>query len=293
MQLNKPLRSLLSVGTLLSLLSPVHAATLDPLSPQELVEDAQLILQGVVTKIEYKNSEAAPGHVSLPHTFVTFAVERTFKGNAADKGQITLRFEGGPDGTGNAMMASGIPLFDLGDRDILFVGKNRDLPCPLVGWEQGRFRLLNGSVYNEQGQEVGVTADDQLAFGAYHALPEVTTHNMGGTILTFEETEPEAKPVLPPQARRLDAAGLANFIDGAVRKHHTPQQLATVPPVPSADIRRPLRVFASKAERPPSATAPSQGIGKGERNAAEEQLLQQSDGDPLFKGANRSNEKPR
>ena len=294
MSLNKHVRSLVAAGALLTTLSPVHAATIDPVSPRELVEDAQLILQGVVTNVEYKNSEAtSPGQVRLPHTFVTFAIEQTFKGSAANGGHITLRFEGGPDGTGKAMLIPGMPMFDIGDRDILFVSHNRNLPCPLVGWEQGRFRVLNGAVYTEQGQEVGVTAGEQLALGAYHALPEVVTHDLGGTTLTFEEAETAGKPALPEQAQRLGAASFTQFIKNIVQKRHTPQQLATLRPVPSADIHRPIHVFAAKAELPPVAAAPAQGGGKGTKNLVEEQLLQQSGGDPLFKGIDPSSVKSR
>ena len=293
MSLNKHVRSLVAAGALLTTLSPLHAATIDPVSPRELVEDAQLILQGVVTNVEYKNSEATPGQGRLPHTFVTFAIEQTFKGSAATGGHITLRFEGGPDGTGKAMLIPGMPMFDLGDRDILFVSHNQNLPCPLVGWEQGRFRVLNGAVYTEQGQEVGVTAGEQLAFGAYHALPEVVTHNLGGTTLTFEEAETAGKPTLPAKAQRLNAANFAQFIASMVQKRHTPQQLATLRPVSSADIRRPIHVFAAKAELPPVAATPTPDGGKGKSDLVEEQLLQQSGGDPLFKGVDRSGVKSR
>lgn len=293
MSLNKHVRSLVAAGALLTILSPVHAATIDPVSPRELVEDAQLILQGVVTKIEYKNSEAAPGQGRLPHTFVTFAVEQTFKGNAAGGGHIVLRFEGGPDGTGKAMLVPGMPMFDIGDRDILFVSHNRNLPCPLVGWEQGRFRVLNGAVYTEQGQEVGITAGEQFAFGAYRPLPEVVTHTLGDTTLTFEEAQGAEKAALPATVQPLKAASFTQFIKSLVQKRHTPQQLATLRPVPNADITRPIRILAGKAELPPVAAAPTQDGGKGTKNLMEEQLLQQHDGDPLFKGVDRSSIKSR
>jgi hypothetical protein len=184
-------------------------------------------------------------------------------------------------------------MFDLGDRDILFVSQNLNLPCPLVGWEQGRFRVLNGAVYTEQGQEVGVTSGEQLAFGAYHALPEVVTHNLGGTTLTFEESATAEKSALPEKVQRLDATSFTQFIKNLVQKRHTPQQLATLRPVSSADIRRPIHVFAAKGELPPVAATPTQGGGKGKNNPVEEQLLQQSDGDPLFKGVDRSSVKSR
>lgn len=294
MSLNKHVRSLVAAGALLTTLSPVQAATIDPVSPRELVEDAQLILQGVVTDVAYKNSEATtPGEARIPHTFVTFAIEQTFKGSAAKGGHITLRFEGGPDGTGRAMLVPGMPMFDIGDRDILFVSHNRNLPCPLVGWEQGRFRVINNAVYTEQGQEVGVSSGGQLAFGAYRPLPEVVTHNLGDTTLTFEEAQGAEKAALPDKVPALSAASFTQFIKSLVQKRHTPLQLATVSPVPSADITRPIHVFTTKAEVPPVAAAPTQGGGKGLRNLAEEQLLQQHDSDPLFKGVDRSSVKSR
>jgi len=91
----------------------------------------------------------------------------------------------------------------------------------------------------------------------------------------------------------LKAASFTQFIKNLVQKRHTPQQLATLQPVPSADINRPIRVFATKAELPPVAAAPAQGGGKGKSDLVEEQLLQQSDGDPLFKGVDRSGVKSR
>ena len=184
-------------------------------------------------------------------------------------------------------------MFDIGDRDILFYSHNRNLPCPLVGWEQGRFRVLNGAVYTEQGQEVGVATGEQLAFGAYRPLPEVITHTLGDTTLTFEEAKTAENAALPEKVQPLNAASFTQFIKSLVQKRHTPQQLATLRPVPSADINRPIHLFATKAELPPVAAAPTQGGGKGTRNLVEEQLLQQNDGDPLFKGVDRSRVKSR
>jgi hypothetical protein len=127
-----------------------------------------------------------------------------------------------------------------------------------------------------------------LAFGAYHALPEVVTHDLGGTALTFEESELEGNHPLPKGAKRLDAESFANFIERTVQKRHTPQQLAELRPVSSVDIRRPVLVLTSKPELPPVAAAATPGRDNGEPNPAEEELLRHHDGDPLFKGADHS-----
>ena len=114
------------------------------------------------------------------------------------------------------------------------------------------------------------------------------THNLGGTPLTFEEVESEGKASLPDKAKRMDINSFSAFVDGKVKKHHTSQQLSGLKPVPSADSKRSFQVLAAKAEQPPVVGAKTQGNGKGVSNPAEEQLLQQSGGDPLFKGVDRS-----
>src|SRR5688572_14278105 len=120
------------------------AAAQDSFGPQELVQQAELIFDGIVTSVQYRMSDVGtPDDVALPHTFVTFAIQQTFKGQAQSGRSITLRFQGGPDGKGSALVIPGIPLFDVGERSILFVRRNGNDLCPLVGWEQGRLRVID------------------------------------------------------------------------------------------------------------------------------------------------------
>src|SRR5262245_43894094 len=141
---------LVIVGVLIAGMTNVSATHTDPVSIQQLVKEAELIFEGVVTAVEYRVSDVAtPDHVALPHTFVTFEIAQTLKGGAVPAHSITLRFQGGPDGKGNAMMVSGVPLFDVGNRDVLFVRGNGAELCPLVGWDQGRFRVIGDSVYTD------------------------------------------------------------------------------------------------------------------------------------------------
>ncbi len=135
--------------------SQVDGAILDKVENRHLIKNAELIFQGVVTKVEYKESNPiSEDYLQLPHAFVTFRIENVLKGSAKDKEFITLRFQGGMAVDGRVLMIPGIPLFDVGDRDILFVHRNGRHICPLVGWQQGRFRIIDGALVNDAGQEV-------------------------------------------------------------------------------------------------------------------------------------------
>jgi hypothetical protein len=254
MKLRKQVWCLLLAGTLQSGVSSVEAASLDPVSPRQLVEQADLIFAGVVADVQYRNSDiSGPDDVALPHTFVTFAVENVLKGSVANGSHITLRFEGGRAGQNKAMLVPGIPLFDVGDRDILFVKGNGAVPCPLVGWEQGRFRNINNTIYTDGGQAVGAAAGERLNLGSYHALDEVVTHNLGGTPLVFGEPGAGAASPTPQGAPQLDAAGFTQFLTHLIQQVDTPQRLAALKPVASARIQEPFHVQAPQLQAPPSA----------------------------------------
>ena len=273
---------LVAAAALLGSLAPAGATMLDPVSPQQLVREAELIFEGVVTAVEYRLSDvAAPDHVALPHTFVTFAIAQSFKGGTVTGHSITLRFRGGPDGNGKVMMIPGIPLFDVGDRDILSVRGNGAHPCPLVGWEQGRFRLINGDVYTERGQEVLSTDGGEFVLGSHHALEEVVTHNLAGTMLRFAAPSPQATQAPLRGTQRLDAASFKTLLAGFVEQLHTPEQLAGLMPVASTDIQDPFYVMARQPGAPPAVPAIVEGHSpEGEQGPLEEEQPRQRDGDP-------------
>jgi hypothetical protein len=245
----------------------VGATTLDPVTLRRLVQEAELIVEGVVTAVEYRMSDVLTAdHVALPHTFVTFAVAQIVKGRIMAGRSLTLRFQGGPDGAGNILMVPGVPLFDVGDRDILFVRGNGTRLCPLIGWKQGRFRVLGGLLYTEWGQEVWLTRRGELAFGPSHALAEVRTHTLAGIPLEFElPTTPRAR-ALPPGRQWLDATHFKTVLSGLVGHLQGREALAHLPPVASADIRSPFYVSAPRPQAPP---AVSRGAGNRPEGAAE------------------------
>lgn len=216
-------------------------------------------------------------------TFVTFGIERAFKGSAQSGSSITLRFQGGPDGQGKAMMIPGVPMFDVGDRDILFIRGNGTQIAPLVGWEQGRYRIVQGMVYSDAGEEVWLTDRAKVALGKQHALQEVVTHDLAETAMEFglEGKKPNWTPL--SGAKRLDAAGFASFIDNKVKQLPTSLGSAAEVPEPSVYIQDKFYVKAPKPAAPPSLSTAAEASGtSGELDSDEEEMLRQNGGNPVL-----------
>jgi hypothetical protein len=241
------------------------AATTGPLAAsggervpfEDLLTRSQLIFQGVVTAIEFRNSDPAlDGGRKLPHTFVTFAVERTLKSRPQDGDRVTLRFVGGPDGEGRTLEVSGVPDFSIGDREILFVAGNGTSLCPLVGWEQGRLRVVRGEVYDHFGREVFVTPSGRLAAG--EPKLDLTALGYPETRVTPEHEHAGAhgecrNAIEPPLgSRRPDARGLADHVEFALLALDRDGRLAAVEPLPSADPSQPFRVEGLAPVAPPA-----------------------------------------
>lgn len=214
--------------TVLLLFSEPALAHLDrDIDLWEYVSEADFIFKGRVINIAYRNSEGEPlldpntggplldpngnpiyeGGTNIPHTFVTYQIEEVYKGRAPQTfpggppdSNVTLRFMGGQSQTNTSdyLMVSNIPLFDVSDRDILFVNGNTEESCPLIDWFAGRFRILRDpndpdgrlefKIFNELGLEViyvpaGDGIPEYVTYGPYHSLEEINDHRMGEFIL--------------------------------------------------------------------------------------------------------------
>ncbi len=116
-----------------------------------LAERSNLVFIGRVANVEYRRSEKRAGEGGgLPHTIVTYEIGSVLRGQPYGK-TFMMRFIGGSDGAGRFMEVSGVPMFQLGEEDLLFVSGNGERVCPLVLCEWGRFRILRGGVYNHHG----------------------------------------------------------------------------------------------------------------------------------------------
>lgn len=119
-----------------------------------LAEQSNLVIRGRVAKVEYKLSEPnADGEGALPFTIVTYEIGDVLRGKPSGQ-TFTMRFVGGADGMGRFLDVSGVPQFEEGDEDLLFIAGNGEEACPLVLCEWGRFRILHSGVYNAKGSPV-------------------------------------------------------------------------------------------------------------------------------------------
>ncbi len=164
---------------------------------KKLTSAASLVFHGKVKSVTYRNATLQGGGV-MPYSFVTFTVGEKLKGEAAP--EITLRFMGGTNGRGGFTMISGVPAFSVGDEDLLFVAGNGEQGCPLVQCEFGRYRVLDGAVYEAHGAAVKIAASGKVA----------TAGNGPAELLQVKYPSPRFDDLLaaPGMMERINAAGL-------------------------------------------------------------------------------------
>ena len=113
------------------------------------VAEADAVIHGVVSNVEYRMSDNSKSSRSLPHAFVTYQIVEVISG-LVDPRSLTLRFVGGPDGQGGIVSIGDVPMFNVGDEDVLFIRGNGTSSCPLAGCGKGRFRIFERNIYSEQ-----------------------------------------------------------------------------------------------------------------------------------------------
>lgn len=129
----------------------LRATTVIPPTFDQLVTEAEVILQGNVTDVRSQWIGEGAEHRIV--TYVTLKVEEAIKGAPGDT--YTIRLLGGTV-DGHTMEVSDTPKFKIGDRDILFVEHNGSQFVPLVGIMHGRFHLQKEK---QSGREI-VAKDD-------------------------------------------------------------------------------------------------------------------------------------
>ena len=262
-----------------ALLCADAVASLPHVSARDRVTQAELIVDARVVGVETRLSSVIDAtDVELPHTFVTFEILRTFKGSievGPEKDRLTLRFEGGPDGRGRELVVSGVPSFRPGDRDILFIRGNGESLCPLVGWEQGRLRVVDGELFDDLGQELWLTADGEFLLGPPRL--DLSTLPYG----PLPEDAPEDAPhddedhVFAPPAGSLrpDLNGFHAFLDLAVDSAYL-AGMSSPAPARSVDSDAPFRVAALLAAAPPVDRRPTdERLFRGEHDEREAELI--------------------
>lgn len=292
-QMKWPVSPMFVVLLFAAMALPLHAQMNGALDIRTMVRQADFIFRGTVEGVEYRNSEILPlldttgaplyedgqpvyvDGSNLPHSFVTYQILEIYKGKPPRIGRIdsetvTLRMMGGLDTDsdgGGIFMEARWPHMDAGDTDVLFVLGNTIYPCPLVGGENGRFRVITDpeddvpKVYNDIGREVlhveaGADERDQIAFGRIHRYPEIMTCHYAGCdecTLTKVHTDdgdeysdpgglPDPPPDVPAPGEQFTQASFGEFMAEVVEQMHSPDELEELPPVVSADITEPFTV---------------------------------------------------
>ncbi len=114
---------------------PALATTVLQLSFSDVVDHAELIFEGHVSKVE--TLQTGPRSI---HTRVTFDVINVIKGSYLEP-EISLQFLGG-EVDGRRLVVQGMQVPETGETGIFFVESLQEaLIHPLVGWSQGHFLL--------------------------------------------------------------------------------------------------------------------------------------------------------
>lgn len=249
------------VAVILALGSLAYSTELVTVSARQLVEQADLIFEGVVVNVAYRSSDVIDkGDTPVPHTFVTFRIENVYKGASPENSTITLRFTGGPTGNGRILMIPGVPLFDTGERSILFVKHNTKAICPLVGWKQGRFRIAEDLVYYDSGSEVLLSEEGNLAVGNFRPLGEVVNHSIGTLTVHVRRSDDTGES---PQAgkiagKKMTGKDFRAYLNTLVKTCVSLDKAQAFTPVKNADIKEKF-AFRLKSVGPPKEAGKAKG----------------------------------
>jgi hypothetical protein len=114
------------------------ALDLGTLTLDQLADRADAIVVSIVTsrRAEWEHSAGS----RLIVTKVTLAIEQTLKGSPPRT--LVVEVLGGTIGD-QTLQVSHVPAFKVGDRDVLFLNGALHAASPIVGSDQGRFRVLD------------------------------------------------------------------------------------------------------------------------------------------------------
>ncbi len=129
------MRHLLHILALIGCLAPLHGATLERLTLDEMIAKSTAIVRGKVTA----SSVSFSGPVIYTH--YTVQVSEQYKGTPA--GSVDVVFPGGAV-SGMRQSFSGVPALDQGAEYVLMLWTGKDGVTQVIGLTQGLFTLPAG-----------------------------------------------------------------------------------------------------------------------------------------------------
>lgn len=256
MRLSYKLLLCLSVGLTTYSQFTLAAYTEPAYSTEQLTQAADIVFKGKVIDVSYSQSKTTDGNKGIPYTFVTYAIAQILKGNYADP-TITLRFAGGPTAEGGFLLPSETTLFDKDEEDVLFVSNNNTSICPLVNCAEGRIRVINNQLYDDEGNSLLTdNKGAKLYKGSANALPEVINHKIGHLNITLTPSKP-----LPANSGLKAAGAQSNTTNlNPLTLATLEQQIKSTPTVANAASKLPSRtadISQPIIEKPSIAVAPA------------------------------------
>ena len=124
-----------------------NATMLEKKDFQDMSKEADLVFVGTVLDI-YSEWDGEAYHSEI-YTYVTFTDLEIIAGDYHE-GKIQVRLSGGKVGKATRTYI-GVPTFNFGERNLVFLTGNFLRLCPIVGWNQGVFKVVEDQ---ETGEEV-------------------------------------------------------------------------------------------------------------------------------------------
>lgn len=162
------------------------------LDARKLLSQADLVVLGTVRRVYFESIHSGkyqdtPG--GLATTMVEFEPKVTYLGDIGERTMIYLRFAGGVNDRGYSMISDNLPIFKVGDMDLMAIVDNGKSPCPLVGCKQGRFRIIEDKLYAHDGREILFNdKTNQVYFGKHRNLKTINEFNLGKFEYRIEES---------------------------------------------------------------------------------------------------------
>ncbi|OZG74214.1 hypothetical protein BTA51_04130 [Hahella sp. CCB-MM4] len=252
-----------------------------------MAAQSDLVFKGRVVGIDYRESEGKGEQKPLPFTFVTYAIEEVLFGQYSES-TLTLRFLGGMTKSGEIMMNTSAPSFDMGDEDILFVQDNGRSECPLVECSNGRLRVIHGAIYNEYGQAVLQDRKGGMVLGRSENLDEVNTYQIGERKFQrninrklVQEGDGEASTSKAMAGIQLQAGNISGLVREHIFKANARDPYGMSKQVRNLDMTAPI---TAPQARPVALPEPkSQAQAPTNEDPAELEAIQHNGGNPVLK----------
>jgi hypothetical protein len=203
----RPLRTLLRWGivasAVVSIVSTTRATTIVPPEFEQLVNESDYVIRGVVTALNSEYKTSTKGRKII--TKIEVNVLEVVTGIPPEK--VVLEMVGGRIGT-EELILEGAPHFKVGEESIFFVSKNGRSICPVFAMKYGLYPIeeeaSSGKKFVSRGNKVPLENTAEIALPMTEEGAAVIQRRMKtpATALTPEQFVQQIKSAKNPAYRR-------------------------------------------------------------------------------------------